>query len=105
VIAEYLRTFNASDPERMRRFIERSVAPNPARTTEQRLESYARIRGDLGNLTIESAEVSGDTQVVVRVDGSTGNPATITFTLEAAAPNRIVSIGMRYAVQSGGHHP
>jgi hypothetical protein len=39
VIAEYLRTFNASDLERMRRFFETSVVPNPGRTIEQRLES------------------------------------------------------------------
>jgi hypothetical protein len=42
---------------------------------------------------------------VVKVDGSTGRPATLTVTLEAAARNRIVSIGMQYAEQSGGHRP
>jgi phosphohistidine phosphatase SixA len=103
VVAEYLRTFNAGEPERMRKFFETSVAPNPNRTMEQRLESYARIRGDLGNLTVASAEPSGLTQVVVKVDGSTGKAATITFTLEEPPSNRIVGISMQYAVQ--GQHP
>jgi phosphohistidine phosphatase SixA len=105
VIAEYLRTFNAGDPERMRRFFDSSVVPNPERTMEQRLESYARLRGDLGNLTIDSAEVNGDAQVVVKVDGSTGKPATITFTLESPASSRIRGISVQYAIPSGGHHP
>ena len=105
-IAEYLRTFNAGDQDRMRRFFETSVAPNPSRTMEQRLESYARLRVDLGNLTVASAEVNGDAQVIVKVDGSTGKPATITFTLESAASSRISGISVQYAVPSGsGHHP
>lgn len=105
VIAEYLRTFNAGDPERMRRFFETSAAPNPERTMEQRLESYARLRGDLGNLTIGSAEASGDARVVVKVDGSTGRPATITFTLESPTSSRIQGISVQYAIPSGGQHP
>ena len=102
-IVEYLRTYNAGEPDRMRAFFETSVAPNPNRTMDQRLESYARIRGDLGNLTITSAEPSGLTQVIVKADGSTGRPATITFTLEDPPSNRIVGISLQYAVQ--GQHP
>ena len=105
VIAEYLRTFNTGDPERMRKFFETSVMPNPNRTIEQRLESFARLRGDLGNLTVGSAEAHGDTQVVVKVDGSTGRPATITFNLESATSSRVAGITVQYAVPAGGHHP
>jgi len=98
IIAEYLRTFNAGDAPRMGKFFEQYAVPNPARTIEQRLESYARLRGDLGNLTITSAEATGPNQVAVRVSGSTGRPGTYTFTLEESAPYRIVSIN----VTSGG---
>ena len=105
LIAEYLRTFNAGDPERMRTFFNQAVVPIPSRTMEQRLESYARLRGDLGNLTIASADTSSEGRVVVKVDGSTGKPATITFTLESATPNRIAGISVQYAVPSSGHHP
>jgi phosphohistidine phosphatase SixA len=105
LIAEYLRTFNAGDPERMRNFFDQSVVPNPSRTMEQRLESYARLRGDLGNLTIASADTNADGRVVVKVDGSAGKPATITFTLESATSNRIAGISVQYAVPSGAHHP
>jgi len=104
-IAEYLRTFNAGDAERMRRFFEQSVAPNPSRTIDQRLESYARLRGDLGNLTIASAEASGDTQVIVKTNGSTGKPATITFTLEPAPSSRLAGISVQYAMPVGAGHP
>ena len=81
----------------MRTFFEQFSVPNPARTMEQRLESYARLRGDLGNLTITSADAAGADQVVVQVAGSTGTAATITFTLEAATPSRMVSISVQYA--------
>jgi len=100
VIATYLQAFNAGDAQRMGKFFEEFSVPNPARTMEQRLESYARLRGDLGNLTIESAEAAGSNQVAVTVAGSTGKPGTFTFTLEPAAPNaspRVVSINVQYA--------
>ena len=96
IIASYLQTFNAGDAGKMRAFFEQFSVPNPSRTMEQRLESYARLRGDLGNLTITSADAAGADQVVVQVAGSTGTAGTITFTLEAATPSRLVSISVRY---------
>jgi hypothetical protein len=80
----------------MRTFFEQFSVPNPARTTEQRLETYARLRGDLGNVTITSAEPGGVDQVVVKVAGSTGRSGTYTFTLEGDHPGRIVSISVQY---------
>jgi phosphohistidine phosphatase SixA len=97
VIASYLQTFNAGDAARMQAFFEQYSVPNPNRTMAQRLESYARLRGDIGNLKIASAEALGTNQVAVKVNGSMGRPATYTFTLEADAPRRIVSIGVQYA--------
>ena len=102
-IAEYLRTYNAGDPDRMRKFYEMSVVTNPNRTMEQRLETYARLRGDLGNLTVTSAVPSADDQMTVKVDGSTGKPATITFTLEPVPGNRLAQITLQYMAE--GHHP
>jgi phosphohistidine phosphatase SixA len=96
IIANYLQTFNAGDATRMQAFFEQFSVPNPARTMAQRLESYARLRGDLGNLTITSAEAAGENQVAVKVAGSTGRSGTYTFTLEPAAPGRIVSINVQY---------
>jgi len=96
IIANYLQTFNAGDPQRMRTFLEQFSVPNPARTIEQRLETYARLRGDLGNVTITSAEAGAVDQVVVKVAGSTGRSGTYTFTLEADHPGRIVTINVRY---------
>ena len=96
IIASYLQTFNAGDAQRMRTFFEQFSVPNPARTMEQRLETYVRLRGDLGNVTITSAEPGGADQVVVKVAGSTGRSATYTFTLEGDHPGRIVSISVQY---------
>ena len=48
-IAEYLKTFNSGDAARMRQFYERSVVPNPARTMDERMEVYNRLKGDLGH--------------------------------------------------------
>ena len=96
VIANYLQTFNAGDAQRMRTFFEQFSVPNPARTMDQRLETYARLRGDLGNVTITSAEPGGANEVVVEVAGSTGRSGTYTFTLEGDHPGRIVSISVQY---------
>ena len=98
-IAEYLKTFNSGDATRMRQFYERFVVPNPARTMDERMEVYDQIKGDLGTLSIVSAEPVEANRVAVKAQSSVGPPATITFTTEAVAPYRLVTISF----QIGGH--
>ena len=94
-IAEYLKTFNSGDAARMRQFYERSVVPNPARTMDERMEVYNRLKGDLGSLSIVSVEAAEANRVAVKIQSSAGNPVTITFTVEPQAPYRLVSISFQ----------
>lgn len=94
-IAEYLRVFNSGDAARMRQFYERSVVPNPERTMEQRMEVYARLKDQLGNVAIDSTEIVEANKVAVKVQTSNGGPATITFTVEPQSPFRLTGIAFR----------
>lgn len=49
--------------QRMRQFYERFVVPNPARTMDERMAVYNRLKGDLGTLSILSAEAVEEDRV------------------------------------------
>jgi phosphohistidine phosphatase SixA len=102
VIADYLRAFNSGDAPRMRQFYERSVVPSPERTIEQRMEVYERLKGDLGTLSIASAEIVEGNRVMVKVQTSSGMPATITFGVESQPPYRLVTASFQ---MGGAAHP
>ena len=90
-VSEYLRAFNA-DTARMREFYERFVVANPARSIEERMSVYQRLRGELGALSIGSVDLAEPGRVVVTAQASSGAPATVTFALEPQAPYRITTI-------------
>src|SRR6185295_5762757 len=76
-VAEYLRAFSTGDQLRMQAFLERWTNPNPQRTVEQRVEALKVYMDEMGTLSIVSADAIGPNQVVVKVVGSTGKPATM----------------------------
>ena len=88
----YLRAFNSGDEANMRAFFETETVPNPARTTESRLESYRTIHGDLGNLTPLSIDASSETEISITVHPAKAPDATLIISVEPAPPGRIVSI-------------
>ena len=94
-IAEYLKVFNSGDAARMRQFYEKSVVPNPERTMEQRMEVYARLRMQLGDVAIGEVETPKANTVAVKAQTSTGGPVTITFTVEPQAPFRLSGIAFQ----------
>jgi phosphohistidine phosphatase SixA len=94
-IGEYLKVFNSGDAARMRKFYETSVVPNPERTMEQRMEVFERIKGQLGNIAIDSTETPEPNQVAVKVQTSNGGPVTIMFTIEPQSPFRLSGIAFQ----------
>ena len=98
-ITNYLDAFNSGDAARMREFYERSVVPNPARTMDERMEVYNRLKGDLGTVTVISAEAVETNRVAVKVQASTGTTAVITFAPETQQPYRLVTIS--FAIVGG----
>ena len=77
--------------------IARITLNRPDRLNSFTAQMHEELRDALGSL--------GDARVVVKVDGSTGKPATITFTLESPTSSRIQGISVQYAIPSGGQHP
>jgi hypothetical protein len=69
--------------------------PNPARSIEERIEVYDRLKGNLGTLSIVSVESDAAGAVVVKLQSSSGAPATATFNVEAQAPYRLTTISFR----------
>ena len=98
-ITNYLDAFNSGDAARMREFYERSVVPNPARTMDERMEVYNRLKGDLGTVTVISAEAVETNRVAVKVQASKGTTAVITFAPETQQPYRLVTIS--FAIVGG----
>jgi D-alanyl-D-alanine carboxypeptidase len=88
----YLHAFNTGDEAVMRAFFEKETVPNPARTTEARLESYRGMHGDLGTLTPLSVSASSETEISIIVHTAKGGQVTMIVTVEPVSPNRIASI-------------
>ena len=100
-ILDYILTFNSGDDARMRRFYETSVVPNPDRPIEQRMETYQRLKGQLGTMSIVSAaEVDGG-RIEVKTTTTGGPPASMTFSIEPRAPYRLT--GITFQVGGAGH--
>lgn len=98
-VADYLKAFNTGDSTTMRQYFERSVVPNASRTMGQRLDAFAQLKAALGTLSIVSVENSDPTRVVVTANGRVGARAALTFTIEGAAPYRVVSITIGYPAE------
>ena len=94
-VAEYLRAFNAGDTTRMRQFYDRFVVPNPARSLEERMAVYRRLKSDLGALSIDSVTVIEPGRVDIDAQGSSGTRTNIAFALEPQAPYRITTVTFR----------
>ena len=98
-IAAYLQAFNSGDPARMRQFIEHLVVPDPARSMDERLAVYDRLKSNLGTVSITAVDAAESGRVVVRLQGSGGVAATATFGIETQSPYRLTAI----TYQVGGH--
>jgi len=102
VALSYVQSFNAGR-DAMRAFFENYVVADPARTTDQRLESYDNLRKELGWLaTINGVELSADDELRVKGITTKGKPVTILFRQEAQAPFRARSISVQYNATHGG---
>jgi phosphohistidine phosphatase SixA len=100
VALSYVQAFNAGR-EAMKAFFENYVVPG-ARTVEQRLETYEKLRTDLGGLArITGVKVAGDDQIAVEGTTTTAKGVTITFKQETAKPFRAVSISVQYGPHGG----
>jgi hypothetical protein len=95
VAREYIAAFNSGDANKMRTFIETSFIADPARPTDERMKSYAKLFDANGPLSLVSVDSSAQTLVALGMTSKTGalrltvktsddNPmraASVTFTM------------------------
>lgn len=89
----YLQSFNTGR-EAMKAFFETYVVPDPARTIEQRLEAYDRLRSALGTISLAGVDTVGNDSLILKAT-SMGRPVTITFKQETKTPYRATTISIQ----------
>jgi hypothetical protein len=93
-ISGYLEAFNSGDTAVMRRFFaERSVSGPDSPPLNVRLERYQAMRANLGRLTLRGFRQSPEGDgLAVSVTTESGDPATLTFSVQADVPFRLRSV-------------
>jgi phosphohistidine phosphatase SixA len=100
VILSYIQAFN-SGRDAMKAFFENEAVVNPERSTAQRLESFDKLRTDLGGLaTITGLEIPSAEEMSIKATTTTGKQITITFKQETTTPFKVTSISFQ---MPGGH--
>ena len=93
---EWLRAMMHADSASMATFLTERMAPNEneKRPVAERVSQALSRRGRLRDLVPVAFEAKSATVLEVRCRTGDGDPATLTFEVEAAAPWRIVSVRM-----------
>ena len=97
---EYIAAFNSGNPEKMRAYIESYMVANPARSTDERLASYASLFEQHGPLSVLNVERSTATELVLGVHSKRG-PLRLTVASTEAQPMHASSITFTFL--QGGH--
>jgi phosphohistidine phosphatase SixA len=69
---EYIAAFNSGDADRMRAFILTSMAPNPERSTDERVASYLKLYEENGTLSVVGVDSSSTSQVTLQMQSKRG---------------------------------
>lgn len=87
----YVAAFNSGDANKMRAFMESSFVADPARPTEERLKTYAKLFEDFGVLSLASLDSSTATLVALGFNSKKGL-LLLTLKSSDADPHRIGSV-------------
>jgi phosphohistidine phosphatase SixA len=96
----YLDAFNSGDPARMRQFVESSLVPHPARSTEARVHSYVSSFRDFGRLAVTGVRSSSADEIALGVR-TTGGEFVLTVRASPEQPGRAAAITI--GTTQGGH--
>ena len=101
VALSYVQAFN-SGRDAMKAFFENYAVDNPDRPIAQRLESFDKLRADLGGLaTITGVTIAGADEISVKATTTNGKQITIIFKQEAQAPFKATSISFQMPGHGG----
>lgn len=69
----YVKAFNTGNADQMAAFINSSLAPNPNRTIQERLATYAQLFEQYGSLSLVSVATSAPTEVSLEAKSKVGD--------------------------------
>lgn len=101
VALSYVQSFNAGR-DAMKAFFENFATASPDRTTDQRLDAFARLRADLGGLEVITGANITDEDLTVDAKTTTGKAVRISFKQEKEAPFKATSINVQFYGPHGG---
>jgi phosphohistidine phosphatase SixA len=91
VAREYITAFNSGRKETMQAYIEAWMIPNPARTMDERLATYATLFADHGPLTIVTVDSSQALDITLGMRSKRGN-FRLTVKTSESQPMRAQSV-------------
>ncbi len=97
----YVAAFNSRDNARMQSFIETNLIVNPARTMQERMQSYERAFDQLGEITITTGHSSTANEARLGVRGKSGD-FFLMVRMSDDQPGRAASLTI--ANTAGGDH-
>jgi phosphohistidine phosphatase SixA len=97
---EYIAAFNSGNSDRMRAYIESYMVPTPARSTDERLASYATFFDQHGPLTVLTVERSASTEIALGMGSKRGH-FRLTVKSTDAQPMRAESV--TFTFMQGAH--
>jgi len=89
--SEYIAAFNTGSPDKMQAFIESWMLADPARPTEERLKTFAKLFEDHGPLSVIMVERSESTELTLGVQSKQGH-LRLTVKSSDAQPMRLESL-------------
>ena len=92
---DYVDAFNSGDSAKMRAFIETSMVADPARPTDERLKTFAKLFEQHGPLSLVRIDSSSALRLVATMKSKVGN-VTLTVQASEAAPMRVSSLTLAY---------
>jgi phosphohistidine phosphatase SixA len=91
IAQEYIKAFNTGSEDKMRAYIEAWMLANPARTMEERLQTYSQLFKEHGALAVVQVESSQALEVVLGMRSKVGN-FRLTVKASEAQPMRAQSV-------------
>jgi len=91
IAREYIKAFNTGSADKMRAYLEAWMLANPARTMEERLQTYSQLFKDHGALTVVTVESSQALEVVLGMRSKVGS-FRLTVKSSEAQPMRAQSV-------------
>jgi phosphohistidine phosphatase SixA len=100
VAQEYIKAFNTGSADKMKAYIESWMVPNPARTMEERLRTYAQLFDEHGSLTIVNVQSSQALEVVLGMRSKRGE---FRLTVKTAEDQPMRAQSVTFALLQGSH--